>query len=45
MLTIADEGGRGVSEMLTIADEGGRAREFFYKMDLKVPKLCVKETK
>ena len=24
MLTIADEGGRGVSQMLTIADGGGR---------------------
>ena len=24
MLTMADEGGRGVGEMLTLADEGGR---------------------
>ena len=24
MLTLADEGGRGVGEMLTLADKGGR---------------------
>ena len=32
MLTIDDEGGRGVWEMLTIADEGGRG-------GLKTPKF------
>ena len=29
MLTIADEGGRGVSQKLTIADEGGCGSENF----------------
>ena len=41
MLTIADEGGRGVSQMLTIADEGGSVKEKIEKMAYKLPKVCV----
>ena len=37
MLTIADEGGRGVSQKLTIADEGGGG---FYEPPILADVIC-----
>ena len=40
MLTIADEGGRGVTQKLTNADEGGY--NFVSKIGFRQPKMCEK---
>ena len=39
MLTKADEGGRGVSQMLTIADKGGHGSEIFSTKAFYVNKI------